>query len=256
MEQIERSPKKVRPEPSIQQPPEQVTPRAFLLGLITIVALCLFAENYGRGLVRSFMPATAQIMFVAWVGIYLLMKLTRFRFALTRTELLMIFGMAWLVGTLPGLGLVGKMVADITGPAYFSSSEDRFWEVVGPHMPGFLFFGQGDPAVDLFYLGLKPGESIPWGAWFTKLYWWFIGTLSLVMAGFFASVLFFKQWAEKERLAFPLAHFPLELLNASEGRRVPDIFRNRIFWIGFACMFGKICYDIAGYLSWICPRFA
>lgn len=254
MEQIERSPKKVRPEPSIQQPPEQVTPRAFLLGLITIVALCLFAENYGRGLVRSFMPATAQIMFVAWVGIYLLMKLTRFRFALTRTELLMIFGMAWLVGTLPGLGLVGKMVADITGPAYFSSSEDRFWEVVGPHMPGFLFFGQGDPAVDLFYLGLKPGESIPWGAWFTKLYWWFIGTLSLVMAGFFASVLFFKQWAEKERLAFPLAHFPLELLNASEGRRVPDIFRNRIFWIGFACMFGKICYDIAGYFILDLPK--
>ena len=236
-----------KPEPDLRRPAERVTPRAFALGLITIAGLCIFTENYGRGMVRSFMPIPAQMMFMVWVGIYLLMKIVRFRFALTRTEVLAIFGMAWLVGTLPGLGLVGKLVADVSGPAYFSSPEDRFWDVVGPHMPDFLFFEQGNPAVDKFYLGLAPGASVPWGEWFTRLYWWFVGTVGVVMAGFFGSVIFYKQWAQKEKLAFPLAHFPLELLKESGGSRVPDIFKRRAFWVGFACMFGVIAYQVA---SW------
>ena len=226
---------------------ERVTPRAFLLGLITIAGLCIFAENYGRGMVRSFMPIPALLMFMVWIVIYVVLRLILPRFALTRTEVLAIFGMAWLVGTLPGLGLVGKLVADITGPAYFSSPEDRFWEVVGPFMPNFLFFEQGSPAADRFYLGLAPGESIPWGDWFTRLFWWFAATLGVVMAGFFASVIFYKQWAQKERLAFPLAHFPLELLKDSGGSRLPDIFKSGAFWVGFVCMLGVIGYQIA---SW------
>ena len=254
MGEPEKTLKEVQPEPAMQQPPERVTPRAFALGLLTIVGLCIFAENYGRGMVRSFMPIPAQLMFMVWIVIYILLKLTLPRFALTRTEVLAIFGMAWLVGTLPGLGLVGKLVADVTGPAYFSSPEDRFWEVVGPYMPNFLFFEQGNPAVDKFYLGLAPGESIPWGEWFTRLYWWFVGTLGVVVAGFFASVIFYKQWAQNERLAFPLAHFPLELLKETGGSRLPDIFKSRAFWVGFACTFGVIAYQMASWRILDLPR--
>ena len=74
-----------------------------------------------------------------------------------------------------------------------------------------------------------------------------LSVMGLVMAGFFGSVIFYKQWAQKEKLAFPLAHFPLELLKESGGSRVPDIFKRRAFWVGFACMFGVIAYQVA---SW------
>ena len=46
------------------RPPERVTGRAFLLGLITIGCMCLLSENYGRGLVRSNMPVPALLMFM------------------------------------------------------------------------------------------------------------------------------------------------------------------------------------------------
>ena len=80
--------------------------------------------------------------------------------------------------------------------------------------------------VEKLYVGLGSEESIPWRNWLTPLFWWFAGTVALVMAGFFASVLFYKQWVERERLTFPLATMPLELLREEPltpiAHRVPN----------------------------------
>ncbi len=246
----------MQPEPVADpgRPPERVTPRAFVLGLVTIVVMCIFSEHYGRGLVRSFMPMPALLMFMVWIAINLVLKSAYPRVALSRTEILMIFGMTWLVGTLPGLGLVGYLMHYVTGPAYFSTPEDRFWEVVGLYVPEFLLFEQGSPVVGPYYLGLRVGEVISWEAWFVRLYWWFVGILSVVMAGFFASVIFYRQWADKERLVFPLATFPVELLQESEESRLPGFVRNPIFWIGFATTFGLLAWNVAGWFILDLPR--
>ncbi len=232
---------------------ERVTGRAFLLGLISIVGMCLFAENYGRGLVRTFMPVTALLVLVAWIGINILLKCSFPRLALSRIELLTIFGMTWLVGTLPGIGMIGSMFSSIASPAYFSTQEDRFWEVAGPYFPMHLFFEQGSPVIEQYYLGLRPGEAMPWQPWVGRIFWWFTATAAMVMAGFFASVLFYRQWSEKERLNFPLSTFPTELLQESEGSRVPDAFKKPIFWVGFACTAGVIFWNIAGYFILTLP---
>lgn len=232
---------------------ERLTGRAFLLGLISIVCMCLFAENYGRGLVRTFMPVTSLLVLIVWIGINILLKCTLPRLALSRTEVLTIFGLTWLVGTLPGIGMIGSMFSSIAGPAYFSTPEDRFWEVAGPYLPTHLFFEPGSPVVEQYYLGVKPGGAMPWQPWVRRLFWWFTGTVGIVMAGFFASVLFFRQWSEKERLNFPLSTFPDELLQETEGSRVPDAFRKPIFWVGFACTAGVIFWNIAGYFILTLP---
>ncbi len=249
-------PEAIRPKTEVatDHPPERVTPRAFVLGLVTIVAMCIFSENYGRGLVRSFMPMPALLMFMVWIAINLVLKSAYPRVALSRTEVLTIFGMAWLVGTLPGLGLVGYLMRNVAGPAYYSTPEDRFWEVVGFYVPRFLLFEQDNPAVRPYYLGLRAGEVIAWEAWFVRLYWWFVGILSVVMAGFFASVIFYRQWADKERLVFPLATFPVELLQESEASRLPDFVRNPVFWLGFATTFGLLAWNVAGWFVLTLPR--
>ena len=242
------------PEAATTRPPERVTARAFLLGLASVVAMCLFAENYGRGLVRVFMPTTCLLVLVFWTFLNTLLKFAFPRWALSRTEVLTVFGMTWLVGTLPGIGLIGGLFNSISTPAYFSTPEDRFWEVVGPYLPTHLFFEQGRVDLDSYYLGLGPGESIPWQPWIRPIFWWFCGTVSMVMAGFFASVIFFRQWSEHERLNFPLSTFPAELLETSEGNRVPDALRTRVFWAGFAFVGGVIFWNIAGYFILDMPR--
>ena len=42
-----------------------------------------------------------------------------------------------------------------------------------------------------------------------------------------------KQWVENEKLSFPLAQLPLELIRGGEG----SFFSSRLFWIGFAIPF-------------------
>ena len=242
------------PRPVEEAAQERVTLRAFALGLATIVGMCLYATYYGRDLMKSFLPVTALLPLVVWVGVNTALKLTVPRLALSPTEVRTIFGMVWMVGTAPAVGWAGYLITDISAPAAFSSPENRFWEVVGPHLPRWLFLERGAIEVERLYSGLGPGESIPWGNWLTPLYWWFSGTLAVVLAGFFGSVLFYRQWAERERLTFPLATVPLELLRESDGKRLPDVFRTWAFWAGFACTGGVIFWNIAGYFILTLPR--
>ena len=234
--------------------PERLTVRAFVLGLITIAAMCVFAENYGRGLVRTFMPVTALLALMLWSGINILLRLTVPRLALSRLEVMTIFGLTWLIGAIPGIGMVGYMFSDMTGPAYFSSPEDRFWEVAGPYFPDFLFLQPGSRAADQYMLGLKAGESVRWLEWLRPLFWWFSGTAGLIFSGFFASVLFYRQWAERERLTFPLATFPLDLMRESGSSPIPEAFKKPVFWLGFACTFGVIGWNIVGYFVLTLPE--
>ena len=233
---------------------EKMTLRAFVLGVITIAGMCVYATYHGRNLMKSFLPVTALLPLILWLGVNTLIKLAFPRLALSRTEMVAIFGMVWMVGTAPAVGWGGYLLTDISAPAAFSSPENRFWDVVWPLLPRWLFLEPSVPVVDRYYSGLGPSESIPWGNWFIPLYWWFIGTLALVLAGFFASVLFHRQWVVRERLTYPLATVPLELLYESPGSRVPDVFRKWAFWAGFLCTAAVIFWNIAGYFVLSLPR--
>ncbi|MCY3869628.1 MAG: hypothetical protein OXG87_08725 [Gemmatimonadetes bacterium] len=234
--------------------PQGMTLRAFILAMITIAGVCLFATYYGRNLMKSFLPVTALLPLVVWIGINTALKLAAPRFALSRSEVVTIFGIVWMVATVPAIGWVGYLITDISAPAAFSSPENRFWEVAGQYLPRWLFMDRGSEVVERLYVGLEHRDEIPWAHWVVPLFWWFVGSLSLVLAGFFASVLFYKQWLLHERLSFPLATVPLALLEESEGSRVPDVFKDWVFWAGFACIAGVIFWNITGYFVLTLPR--
>ena len=79
-------------------------------------------------------------------------------------------------------------------------------------------------------------------------YWW--GSVSLVVADFCISVLFQKQWEEAERLTFPLATFPVALTEGFDGPdRIPVIFKDRIFWIGFWVVFAVYIWNAVGFFA-------
>ena len=73
-----------------------------------------------------------------------------------------------------------------------------------------------------FFEGLPEGEKIPWGAWAIPLFWWlsFVAVLFFVL--FCIVVILRKQWVEKERLIFPLAQVPLQMVEGAEkGSLIP-----------------------------------
>ncbi|MEX0653106.1 MAG: DUF6785 family protein [Phycisphaeraceae bacterium] len=93
-------------------------------------------------------------------------------------------------------------------------------------MDGFLF---GDPA------GTWPSVGrVPWDAWWPVIRLWGGLMVLLVVAAICLAVIVRPQWAEHERLAFPIVKFAQLMLERRGGGTLPDIARSRLFWVGFS----------------------
>ena len=231
-----------------------ITVRAVMLGILTIALMTIYITHFAWNMIKNYMPVSALIPFVAWVGIKAILKLVAPKRALSRTEMLTIFFMVWLVGNLPTTGWAGYLLGNISAPVHLASPENRVGDVIAPLLPDWLFMQKSPVVIGQLYGGLEPNTSIPWQPWIRPLFWWTAACLSVVMAGFFCSVLFFKQWHEKERLTFPMATFPTEMLREEPGYRLPVVFHAPLFWVGFGISTFVICWNIAGYFVHTLPH--
>ncbi len=240
------------PHPDVQD--RGITVRAVMLGLLTIALMTIYITHFAWNMIKNYMPVSALIPFVAWVGINAILKLVAPKRALSRTEMLTIFFMVWLVGNLPTTGWAGYLLGNISAPVHLASPENRVTDVIAPFLPDWLFMQKSPVVIGQLYGGLEPNTAIPWQPWIRPLFWWTAACLSVVMAGFFCSVLFFKQWHEKERLTFPMATFPTEMLREEPGYRLPVVFHAPLFWVGFGISIFVICWNIAGYFVHTLPH--
>ena len=231
-----------------------ITVRAVMLGILTIALMTIYITHFAWNMIKNYMPVSALIPFVAWVGINAILKLAAPKRALSRTEMLTIFFMVWLVGNLPTTGWAGYLLGNISAPVHLASPENRVGDVIAPLLPDWLFMQKSPVVIGQLYGGLEPNTAIPWQPWIRPLFWWTAACLAVVMAGFFCSVLFFKQWHEKERLTFPMATFPTEMLREEPGYRLPVVFHAPLFWVGFGFSTFVICWNIAGYFVHTLPH--
>jgi hypothetical protein len=103
----------------------------------------------------------------------------------------------------------------------------------------------GDPVLTQ-YAGRTPRESageygidaVPWSAWARPAVAWGAFLFCLYGALFGLTLIVRRQWADNERLAFPLATVYLALIEPpDEGRLVNRMFRSRGFWVAFGAVF-------------------
>ncbi|HAA76284.1 TPA: hypothetical protein DCE37_14305 [Candidatus Latescibacteria bacterium] len=241
------------PDPSPAAKRETVTVRSIILGLLTIFVSTVYMDHYAGNLVKTYFPVAVLIPFVAWILLNTGIRLTVPRLALSRTELIVILGMMWIAGSLPTVGWGLYAVSMVPSPEFFAAPENRMADVVLPLLPKWLFLGNEDPRVTSAYTGLAADESIPWAIWVRPLFWWVVPGVAGVAATLFGSVLFLRQWDETERLAFPMAQFPMDMLDTSPDG-IPSVFKERLFWIGFAITGGIILWNIVGYFAISLPR--
>lgn len=231
-----------------------VTLRAVLLGLLTIVVSTFYMDYFARNLVKSYLPVAVLIPFVGWVVLNTLLRLTVPRAALSKHEILVVFAIIWVSGNMPAVGWGMHSVSLIPAPDFYASPENRVRDVIIPLLPKYLFLEPTkDPSIHQLYTGLHLGDETPWFKWFRPLFWWLVGCLGAFMASLFCSVLFFRQWDEQERLVFPMSAFPVDML-AEDSDGIPSVFKNKIFWFGFAFTFGVIAWNIIGYFAITLPK--
>ncbi len=227
-----------------------ITWRAVLLSLLSIAVMFVYviqvSERQRSGsFVHSQYPLTAFIPFVAWLVLNVVLKRACPRFALSRGELLTIFSMTWVAGIIPSW--IKSWATILTAPTVFAAPENQ-WETIFDYLPWHVLAPTTPQVVVNFWYGLPQGMGIPWEAWIVAVLQWLGVSVAMVVFGFCLFLLFQRQWEEHEKLTFPLAQLPLDLTQGFDGRRrMPDLFRSKLFWIGAGVILAPMCYRVTTY---------
>lgn len=242
----------------MDEKPGGLTLRSVLLGIVVAI-LANVGPIYSGYIVGSswsdfgHLPLVTLLLFTLIAGPLngLVGKIAP-RSMLTHTELLVVLMMGWVAATMQGEWLTGYFLGIITSPHYFASPENRWGEYLIPHLPRWLVVGGS--AAQWFYEGLPKGMAFPWREWAIPLFWWFTFFGALILVFFSIAIVLRKQWAEYERLPFPLAEVPLILIKRTGKSVIPDILKTRLFCAGFLISFVIICWNMINWFTPVVPK--
>ena len=183
----------------------------------------------------SGMPAVLPVVAVMLLTLSATLPLLR-RLGLTRRELLAVYAI-FLVGVpvLSHAVLCWMLVKNIA--YYYTARAQPYWETMFlQHVP--VWYAPSDPAaVEGFFEGHVP---VPWALWWTPLFAWGGFLAALFVANVSLMALVQRQWITNERLTFPLAQIPLELLRGvgpGESDGPGRLSGSWLLWIGVAIAF-------------------
>ncbi len=219
-----------------------LTFRALATGALLTALLCIMCPASLMALDGSYMACdftlvAAHALFFAFVlfvnsGLALCSR----SWAFSAGELLTVYIMLAIGCNVTTMGLVGYLLPTPVGLRYYASPQNRWAELILPYTPSWLM-PTDETTIRYFFEGLPAGETIPWSQWVTPLIWWGVLLAGLYSAMIGLSAIFRKQWIERERLIYPLAQLPVDMIQREPHRVLGPFFRSRAMWIGFAIPF-------------------
>jgi len=215
------------------RPPRTVTLRAVAIacGLMPLLAMWVVQAELiwytGHSTAISlFYHVTFTILILAVVNLGV--RKYRPRAALEGGEILTIYVMLSVAGTLCSHDLLQILIPMLGYPAHAANPQNRWAELILPYIPDWAIVTDKDACT-----GLSVGNSsmYTWAvlkAWAVPLAFWSVFLLALMGALLCITMLFRQPWCDKERLSFPIIQIPLIISTKLSG-----LLRNRLFWIGF-----------------------
>ncbi len=218
--------------------------RGFAIGVVAAAAVSLivsYAELRIQYIQIGFLqlPPAVVGMFVFLIIASSVAARIRKQFGLSAQDLLTVYCMMLFSSMVSSRGLLEKVLPLLVTPAYFANEANGWAKFYFPNIKKWMVpFDPSQPLQNTpqfvarrFFEGLRSGETIPWHQWIGPLAMW--GILALLIFGAFmclASIIR-RQWVDNEKLSFPLAQLPLEMVRDD---RETGFFRNRLTWAGFA----------------------
>ncbi len=166
------------------------------------------------------------------------------RWALNQGELIIVYVMLTISTASAGLDGMQVLIPVMTHGFWFANPENRYdqmlevvprWLVVADKR---ILYGYYNGSSS-FYQGAIVQ------AWLTPVLWWTGFIVVLVFVMICLSVIVRSQWADRERLTFPIIQLPLAV--SEQGT---PLWRNPLLWIGFA-LAGSI--DLVNGLHYLYP---
>ena len=238
-------------KPSPQQ--RVLTWRVLLLFAITAPINCYFLVQ--MELVRYTFPTwvvpLSNVIFIltAVMLINAVIRLLKSSLALGQGELLFLYVTLSLATTLAGCDVLQAILSVLGHSTWFATEENEWRTLFWHHLPQWLTVSDRD-ALRGYYLGESslylPQHLRVWGPVIAA---WIL--LFLVTAFIFLclNTILRRQWAERERLTFPIIQLPLAMTNPTSR-----FFRNKRMWIGFAIAAGISLFNGLSHLYPVIPH--
>ena len=189
--------------------------------------------GYGINFTRfSFFMNVVSILFILC---FLNALLKRFlpSVALTKTEMLLLYAMLSISTGLAGHDLLQHLYPGL-GHAFYYATPENEWKIFHPYIPRWLAVSDWF-ALEGYYTG---GDTLYTQryimAWLVPSIAWAIVTIAAVLFMLCATILVRRQWIDHERLSYPLAQIPLEMIDKGAS-----LFKSRLLWIGFGLAAGR-----------------
>ena len=231
---------------------EGVTARAIILGLalaLVVIGWNTYVE-YIAHTARMNITHFPIALFAPYVVLTLGNALARRWHApwtLTSTEVWTILAMGLVGAAVPAFGLTSYFLGMISIPYYLATPENQWGSYFHQYLPNWLIPSNEGGAMQWLFEGLpSPDMPIPWGVWFVPLFGWMTFIAAIVVGCICLAVMLRKQWAEHERLAYPILHPAGDLAEAEH--RVP-LLKNKFFLFGAAIPFLILSWNIISYFS-------
>ena len=234
--------------------------RTILISFATLacagaVATYLEFSSSSAHMAMSNLPLVVLLPFVVWLGVNTLLKRYAPSWSLTTVELRMLFSIVWIGGAFAGYNWATQWVGTMAAPRYYASPENRWEELIFEYLPWWMYPSDYPGVVESFYLGIDEGQSIPWSAWAGPIFWAASAALAIAAMGVGMTAIFQKQWAQNERLTFPVAQVPIALTEGFDKKRGwAPYTQNRAFWVGVGIAAAPLLWNIFSYFFTAVPR--
>lgn len=203
--------------------------RGFLLGLaieIPTIFWVASSEVTGRVFISSWsLTMTAVLALLLQMAWNAAVGTRRPHWALTRSEMLVVFLMLSSTSVIYGYGLLQMAIPAWGGVHYWNSPQNNYEAVLWPMLPHWATISDPVALKGLFEGYARP----PWMMWLPRLLAYGYFLMSVYAATLGLALLLARQWIDHERLTFPICALPLEMTTD----RWP-VMRSRLMWLGFA----------------------
>lgn len=221
-----------------------ITARAFVLGTLLIPVMCYwveYTEIVAEGTDLAAMSLVIGAVFALFVLLCVNGLLHRFapKWAFTQAELLFVYVMQTVSIGISGIGMMQFLITTLGNAYHYADPANGWQDLFHRAIPRHLV---PDPAVlPKFYQGNSRLDAAFLAGWVSPILWWTGFLLVLLGTMLCLNVVLRRQWSENEKLSFPIVYLPLELTRPDPEHG--PIFRNPIFWLGFAipCVLESLC---------------
>ncbi len=156
------------------------------------------------------------------------------RLAMERGELLFIYAVLAIASCVCGHDSFEVLVPMLSYSFRYADSGNQWGTIFNPHLPHWLLVG--DKSIfQNYYNGNDTLYRVQYlRAWIPVACIWslFFGVVLFVMLCL--NAILRKQWTDNERLSYPVVQLALQVSNDDSFDSRTGLFRNKLFWIGFA----------------------